>query len=81
MATLGWRISSRTEGISEKNTGVKSARPSAAAARVVAPRKKLLWWKLRSYSGLQYSALPMATMWTISTFSYWSALATMASRM
>ena len=37
MVELNWR------GTSKKKLGVKSPRPSAAAARLVAPRKKLLW--------------------------------------
>lgn len=58
---LNWR------GTSKKKLGVKSPRPSAMASRLVPPTKKALWRKLSAYSGLQYSALPMATMWTIST--------------
>ena len=67
MATSTGIVERNWRGTSKKKLGVKSPRPSAMASRLVPPTKKALWRKFSAYSGLQYSALPMATMWTIST--------------
>ena len=53
-------------GISERKTGMKSARPSCTAERTFFPMKKAMWRKRPSSPGATYGAGPSVSRCTIS---------------
>ena len=54
-------------GISERNTGTQSARPSLTACRTFGPVNSARWRKEPEYLGSTWSAAPKVRRWVTST--------------
>ena len=66
-------------GMSDRNTGTKSARPSLTARRALWPMNSARWRKWGAISGARCGPRPSVWRWTIDTASSSGARATSAS--